>query len=175
MVARGWQGRRRILPALLVLFACVAPAARAQSSILTISGAPSAATPTIADYTAGYVCAGSVTWTASRSAGNNRTDTVFVRLSTSAAMTSTVAGVTKALSDFQYNTSGTGCAATTGWTAVPAYPTLVMLGSGTYKTTPITGTVYFRLLLDWTKDRGGATFTLPSLDFFLNRSQTSPP
>jgi hypothetical protein len=157
------------------LLACAAPAAHAQSTILTISGAPVAATPTIADYQAGYICAGSVTWTTARNTGNNRTDTVFVRLSSSTAMPSTVAGVTKALSDFQYNTAGTGCGATTGWTAVPAYPTLAMLGSGTYKSPGITGTIYFRLLLDWTKDRGGATFTLPSLDFFLNRSQTSPP
>lgn len=166
---RGLQGRRRILPALLVLLACAAPAAGAQSSTLTISGAPSAPTPTIADYTAGYVCAGSVSWTAAKNLGNNRTDTVFVRIASTTPMPSTVAGVTKALVDFEYNTSASGCAATTGWAAVPTAPSVAMLGSGTYKNTPITGTVWFRLLLDWTKDRGGATFTLPPLDFLLNR------
>lgn len=174
----GWPAAgRQILPRFITLWLCAGFAleAHAQSSILTVSGAPAAATPGIADYTAGYICAGSVNWSASRSGGNNRTDTVFVRIASLTAMPSTVAGVTKALADFQYNTSALGCAASTGWVAVPTQGSApAALGFGTYKLTPITGTVYFRLLLSWTKDRGGATFTLPALRFFLNRDTTIP-
>lgn len=172
---RGYSGRRRILPALIVLLACAAPAARAQSTILTISGAPVAATPTIADYQAGSVCAGSVQWTAAVSKGGKRTDSVFVRLDSSAAMPATV-GSPKALADFQYNTNAAGCAAASGWSAIPprtAAPAL--LGVGVQYTTSFSGTVYFRLLLSWTADRGGATYTLPPVDFFVNRSTTVPP
>lgn len=174
----GWHNAgRQILASVMTLWLCAGFAleAHAQSSILTVSGAPAAATPGISDYTAGYICAGSVNWSASRSAGNNRTDTVFVRITSLTAMPSTIAGVTKALADFQYNTSALGCAATTGWASVPTQASApAELGFGTYKNTPITGTVYFRLLLSWTKDRGGATFTLPGLRFFLNRDTTIP-
>ena len=169
--------RRKLVPRFITLGLCAGFAleAHAQSSILTISGAPSAATPGIADYTAGYVCAGSVNWSASRSTGNLRIDTVFVRIASAAAMPSTVIGITKALADFQFNTSALGCAATTGWAGVPAQGSApALLGFGTYKNTPISGTVFFRLLLSWTKDRGGATFTLPALRFFLNRDTTIP-
>ena len=174
----GWQvAGRQIVAKCITLWLCAGFAieAHAQSSILTISGAPTAATPAIANYTAGYVCAGSVNWSASRSTGNNRTDTVFVRIASATAMPSTVVGVTKALTDFEYNTSALGCAATTGWASVPAQGAApALLGFGTYRLTPISGTVYFRLLLSWTKDRGGATFTLPGLRFFLNRDTTIP-
>lgn len=165
---RGRSGRRRILPALIALLACAAPAARAQSTTLAItSGAITAATPTITDYTNGYVCAGSVTWTATP-IGKKRSDTVFVRLTTSVPMPATVGGA-KALADFEYNTSASGCAATTGWSPVPLLTATPAPVGGIFNSNAIfRGTTWFRLRLDWTKDLGGATYTLPAVDFLLN-------
>ena len=172
---RGRSGRRRILLALAVLVACAAPAAHAQQTTLTLTGAPTANTPTISDYTNGYICAGSVQWTAAVFKGGKRTDSVFVRLDSSAAMPAT-AGSPKALSDFQYNTNAAGCSAASGWSAVPPRSSApALLGFATQYNSSFSGTVYFRLLLSWTKDLGGATYTLPPVDFFVNRSTTTPP
>lgn len=165
------QCRRRILPALVVLLACAAPRAHAQSTTLSVSGAPSVATPSITDYTNGYICAGPVSWTATAGTGKNqgkRTDSVFVRLDTSTPMPATVGGA-KALADFQFNTSTSGCNATSGWVAVPPLTsTPAPVGGSVNYNTSFSGTVYFRLVLDWTRDRGGATYKLPPVDFLLN-------
>lgn len=168
-----WRNVRLLV---LVLVLSVSRAASGQITSLTLSpGALSIATPVIADYTAGYVCAGSVGVTLTADA-IKRTDTVFIRLTTVVPMPSTVAGVTKALADFQFNTSAVGCTAATGWAAVPAQtsaPAQVLVATR-YQSTTATATVYFRLALAWTQDRGGATFTLPNVRFFLNRNQTIP-
>ena len=168
---------RNLRLCVLVLVVTASRTAAAQTTSLTLSpSALSFATPLIADYNAGYVCAGSVGLTLLAGA-TKRTDTVFVRLTTVAAMPSTVAGVTKALADFQYTTDVAGCSAATGlWASVPTQtsaPALLLVGTA-YKSTTITGTVYFRLLLSWASDRGGATYPLPGLRFFVNRNQTIP-
>lgn len=176
-----WCNLRLLVLVLVLVLVSVAGASRtaaAQVTSLTLS--PSAltfATPLIADYTAGYVCAGSIRMTLTADNQAKRYDTVFVRLTTTAAMPSTVAGVTKALADFQFTTNIAGCSApTASWAAVPTQtsaPALVLMGVK-YKNTTVTGTVYFRLVLSWATDRGGATYTLPNVRFFLNRNQTIP-
>jgi hypothetical protein len=160
----------------VLLLVGVAIPSRAQVSSLTISpGTVTFATPTVADYNLGYLCAGTVGYSVTATTNTYRTDTLFVR-ATATSIPSDVAGVTKVIGDLQFNTSTVGCGATTGWAPVPpstAAPARVW--SARIRNTTVSGSVYFRLLLTWTTDRGGATYTLPDLRFFLNRSQTVPP
>jgi hypothetical protein len=152
--------------------------AHAQRTTLTLSSTTlTFATPTIADFTAGYICAGAIT--VSGTADNTtHTDTLFLRAVTAlTTIPSTVVGETKLLSDFQFNMDAAGCAATSPWTSLPpqtAAPAIAYV-TGPYRNTTVSGPVYFRLVLDWASDRGGATYTLPAVRFFVNRSLTIPP
>ena len=197
---RRWRlaGRRRRRPGLLsspdlglchaarlggtgLLLAGVAfavPPAMAQQTTFTMSSTTiTFATPTVADYTAGYLCAGAIGFSG---AADRRphTDSLFVRATTPlTTLPSTIPGATKQLSDFQFNIDPAGCGATSTWTSIPpqsSAPALVYV-TGKYRNQTITGTVYVRLLVTWASDLGGATYTLPSLRWFLNRPTTIPP
>ena len=192
---RRWRlaGRRRRRPGLpssqvpglarsalagLAWLALAAPAARAQKTTLTMSSTTiTFATPTVADYTAGYLCAGVVLFSGTAD-NTTHTDSLFVRAITPlTTLPSTVAGETKLLSDFQFNIDPAGCGATSTWTSIPAQlstPALVYV-TPPYRSQTLTGPVYFRLLVTWASDLGGATYTLPSLRWFLNRPTTIPP
>jgi len=169
------MGCRRSVCAVLAPLLGVPLPLCAQTTTLTVSSTTlTYASPAVADYTAGFICAGSVTVTAT-AAATSRRDSLFVRLTSAAAIPSNVAGVTKALSDFQWNTNAAGCAATTGWAAVPGQTSApALLGFMTYVNASFNRQVFFRLLLNWATDRGGATYTLPNLRFFVNRPTTIP-
>src|SRR5476651_503889 len=166
---------RRCAGAVLAPMLSLAAPLCAQSTTLTVSSTTlTYVSPVVADYTAGFICAGSVTVTAT-AAATSRRDSLFVRLTSAAAIPSNVAGVTKALADYQWNTNAAGCTATTGWAAVPGQTSApALLGFMTYVNTSFNRQVFFRLLLNWATDRGGATYTLPNLRFFVNRPTAIP-
>jgi len=162
--------RRWISACVAALAVTIAPiAAHAQSTRLSLS--PSSlgfATPTLTDYANGYVCAGSVTASLTVVSGGNRNDALLIRLGQSTAIiSSSPVGFTKPLADFQYSTASDATCSTGTWTSVPA-------STGTGATVhasarvPYSQIIYFRLKLTWTTDRGGVTYTLPSVAVYIN-------
>jgi hypothetical protein len=147
----------------------------AQATTLMVTpGTLTFATPSVADFGNGYICAGSITVSTSQASGGPRNDSIFVRATTVGPIPSSPAGSTKPLSDFQWTRSAAGCAATdVNWTSLPASnsaPAFVMVNA-----TPFSTTIYFRLKLGWASDKGGVTYVLPDVTVFCNRSQTIPP
>ena len=175
---RARLARCRAALAALAVAGCLLPhRAAAQTTTLTLSGSTlTAATPAVADYTNGYVCLGTITATATTSgAAKAQRDTLFIRLTTALGFPASDGGTAKAASDFVWNTNAAGCAATSGWAAVPistAVPARVIASTAQNGFTTI---IYFRLALSWTLDRGGITYTLPGVKFYVNRSTTNPP
>lgn len=164
--------------ALLLLGALLLPArASAQTTALTLTGSvsiPSGAAIDSTDYNAGWVCAtGSVTYTAQATTGNTAR-VVTVALRSSGGITVTPGG-TKALADLEYRV-GTACSpsvAGTGWTPLALSDATIASGSiranGPAAGRRLTGTVYFRLRLNWATDLGGDTYTLPQLIFTVSQ------
>lgn len=174
---RRWSPAARYA-ALLLLGAVLLPArAGAQTTALTIAGSVSVPTGTAIDsiaYSAGWVCAtGSITYTAKATSGNTaRVVTVFMR--SSGGITVTPSG-TKALADLEYR-AGTACSATVagaGWTPLGLADASIASGSikanGPTAGRQLTGTLYFRLRLNWASDLGGSTYTLPQLIFTVSQ------
>lgn len=159
------------IAALLLLGALGVPhRASAQRTDLTLTGTvslPTGAAIDSTEYNAGWVCAtGSIGFTAQAATGGARTVTVSIRASGPIAVSPSG---TKALADLQWRLA-TACSATvagTGWTSLTQ--TDAAMGSKSIKSTGapagrrLTGTVYFRLLLDWASDLGGNTYTMPPL------------
>jgi hypothetical protein len=174
----GLSRARGILLVLLVLLVLLPVRANAQRTVLAMSTSTvTFATPTIADFNTGYLCAGMVTFSGTAD-NTTHSDTLFVRAGTPlTTLTSTVAGETKLLSDYQFNIDPAGCAATSTWTSIPSQlsaPAMVYV-TGPYRNQTLAGPVYFRLLVTWASDLGGATYTLPALRWFVNRPLTIPP
>lgn len=175
----------RVLPGIavsrLVRTACLltvlaAPRALAQNnqrSDLSVASALSLSTPTIADYNAGYLCIGSVVVTAAINKGASVTDGIYVRSAATTISSTPVPSYSIPVSDLQFTTSASGCSAASTWSNVPVAtspPALVYSDD-----TPFTVTVYFRLLLSWTTDRGGVTYSIPDLRFWDNLPSANPP
>ena len=157
-----------------LLASALAPrAARAQqpSTTLTVTGAPSVSAPAIADYAAGFICAGSITASLTKVTGGTFSDAILIRLAQSTAIqSSSPTGFTLPLTDFQYSVStpplGTNCTSGT-WVSVPAAgATSATVAAAA--TVPYSKTIYFRLKLAWTTDRGGVTYTLPTVNVYVN-------
>jgi hypothetical protein len=171
---------RRATPAALAIIGLLlAGRADAQIATLTLSGSTlTAATPTVADYLAGYVCLGSITATVTTT-GEAKTarDSVFIRLLTAVDFpVSPATGTAKKIADFMWSTNAAGCSASaSAWASVPASTAIpAMIGAST-SNTGLVATVYFRLALTWKLDAAPFTYTLPGVKFFVNRSATNPP
>jgi ornithine carbamoyltransferase len=142
--------------------------AEAQASTLAVAGALALPSPaTVADYEAGYICAGTlgVTVTITTPRPNNvRTDVVYV--STNGPITG---GALNKLADFQWTTNPAGCAATTGWNSLTQAKAQVAQGTGSGNNTVIVNqAIHFRLVLAWATDAGNTTLTMPSVLVSLN-------
>lgn len=163
--------------AALLLLAATSLARRAQAqnvTTLTVTNGlsvPSNASIDSTHYNRGWVCAtGSVSFAAVATTGN-KAHTVTVYMRASGPITGGTAGK---LADFQWNT--TACSPTvagTGWTSLTQ--TDAQVGTGSIKTggpagsDRVTGTIYFRLLLNWSTDAGGNTLAMPSLVFSVTQ------
>ncbi len=142
--------------------------AEGQASTLAVAGALGLPAPaTVADYAAGYICAGTlgVTVTITTPKPNDvRTDAVYV--SASGPITG---GALNKLAHFQWTTNPAGCAATTGWNSLTPGKVLVAQGTGSGNGTVIVNqAVHFRLVLVWATDIGNNTLTMPSVLVTLN-------
>lgn len=152
----------------MLLVAAGSGRANAQASTLAVSGSLNLPSPaTVADYAAGYICAGTlgVTVTITTPKPNDvRTDAVYV--STNGPVTG---GALNKLADFEWTTNPAGCAATTGWTPLSQAKALVVQGTGSGGGTVIVNqAIHFRLRLLWSSDTGNSTLTMPSVLVTMN-------
>lgn len=151
-----------------MLLASAGSHAGAQASTLAVSGGLALPSPaTVADYAAGYICAGAlgVTVTIVTPKPNDvRTDAVHV-----SASSGITGGALNKLADFQWTTNPAGCAATSGWNSLTQAKALVAQGTGSGSGSVIVNqTIHFRLLLAWATDAGNSTLTMPSVVVTLN-------
>lgn len=171
---------RRATPAALAIVGLfLAGRADAQVATLTLNGSTlTAATPAVADYTAGYVCLGSIKATVTTTGeAKAARDSVFIRLLTAVDFpVSPATGTAKKIADFVWTTNAAGCAASTSaWAPVPASTSIPAEVGASASNTGVAVTVYFRLSLTWKLDAAPYTYTLPGVKFFVNRSATNPP
>jgi hypothetical protein len=141
----------------MVLFA--SPVA-AQKTTLTLTNATiTFPTPTATDYINGYVDATGVTLTLDATSGTSRTATVLIRASSASL------GGGKVLGDLQWRRSDLA-----NWSAITSTDVQVeqrvMTKNGAND--PWSNTIFFRMLLDWTKDAPG-TYTA---NYVITLSQT---
>jgi hypothetical protein len=158
---------------LTILASASAGAQNNQRSNLSVTAALSLATPTIADYNAGYVCIGSAVVTTTINKGKSETDGIYLRSTATTISSTPVPTYTLPVTDLQFTTSASGCSPASAWTSVPVStspPAFVYSDN-----TPFTVTVYFRLLLSWTSDLGGVTYDIPDLRFWDNLPSANPP
>jgi hypothetical protein len=140
----------------------------AQSTTLTLSSnVLTYASPSVSDYTTGYICAGSVTASLARATAPNHDDVLLIGLAPGTVIQSTPAGFTKPLSDYQYSTNSDATCSIGTWQAVPASSATSATVHASARV-PYTQTVYFRLKVTWTTDRGGVTYVLPTVNFYVN-------
>lgn len=142
--------------------------AQGQRSRLTVSGSLALPSPaTIADYNAGYICAGAIVATVTAvtpSPNTVRTDAIYVR-----ANGQVTGGSAGKLSDFQWSTNAAGCAATTGWTGLSETKVFVAQGTGSGNgATIVTSTIYFRMALAWGTDTGNSSLVIPQVVVTMN-------
>lgn len=144
------RARRVVRSTLWVCALFIAPAARAQTTTLTVTGGSTAtfSNPTVADYLAGYIDGPTVTFTVTLNGGANgttRTTTVEVCAS------NTSLGTGKALSDLLWQPSD----GSKGWQAITtgctgAVNAARVVGSQSIaKGQSWSGGVRFRMLLSW--------------------------
>ncbi|MBA3889260.1 MAG: hypothetical protein H0X64_01910 [Gemmatimonadaceae bacterium] len=152
----------------VTLLALAGMRADAQASQLTVSGGLNLPSPaTIANYTAGYICAGTLVATVTvitPRPNDPRTD--FVYVSTDGPITG---GALNKLSDFEWTTNPAGCSATTGWNSLTQVKAFVVQGTGSGNGTVIVNqTIHFRLVLAWATDTGNSTLTMPNVLVTMN-------
>lgn len=132
----------------------------AQKTTLTLTNATiTFPAPTATDYINGYVDATGVTLTLDATAGGTRTATVLIRASSASL------GGGKILGDLQWRRSDLA-----NWSAITTTDVQVeqrvMTKNGAND--PWSNTIFFRMLLDWTKD-APATYTA---NYVITLSQT---
>ena len=135
----------------------------AQKTILTLSGATIAfAAPTAADYVAGFInSASGVTFTVNAQTGTERTTTISIK-ATSASL-----GGSKVIGDLQWRRSDLAMWNSITPTDAQVEQQIVVRG---VSNDPWSNTIFFRMLLDWTKDAPGTY----SANYQITLSQTVP-
>ena len=160
--ARKLLGGSTSLGVSLVLALFASPLA-AQKTILTLSGATIAfAAPTAADYVAGFInSASGVTFTVNAQTGTARTTTISIK-ATSASL-----GGSKVIGDLQWRRSDLAMWNSITLTDAQVEQQIVVKGGSN---DPWSNTIFFRMLLDWTKDTPGTY----SGNYQITLSQTVP-
>ena len=153
LLTSGFHCAGKLALAILFALAVTASTLRAQTVSLTLANnAITFAAPTAADYNAGWINSGSgVTFTVNETAtGGGTVTTKIVVRSTSANL-----GGGKVIGDLQWRRSDLST-----WNAITTTDVTVESRTVTFNGTndPWSNTIFFRLLLDWTKD-APATYT----------------
>jgi hypothetical protein len=165
-ISRREQRSERSIAALvvaLVLFARPLSAQNPKTDLTLASAAVSFPAPGAADYINGYIDAPTgVTFTVDVTTGNQSHTTSILIRSTSANL-----GNGKVIGDLQWRRSDL-----TGWNSITITDVQVEQRTQVRNTTndPWSNTIYFRLLLDWTKDSPAAY----AANYQITLSQTVP-